>query len=119
MKSLINNENIQSSYVTFDPATNPVSPDAHWPSISEMVAEARKTGQMPFSNLRTPVPSYTEDIDTPQGFESTDKVEAAINARAFADKVSEMETTLEELKSKEKEQKEPVVPPVVSESSEK
>ena len=113
MKTLINKENIQSSYVTFDPATNPVSPDAHWPSISEMVAEARKTGQMPFSNLRTPVPSYTDDIDTPQGFDSTDKVEAAMNARAFADKVSEMETTLEELKAKEKQEKdkaEPVVP---------
>ena len=82
--------NIYSAKIKFDPAKDPVNHDAHWPSISEMVAEARKTGQLPFSNLRHALPTHTEDIDGPD-LVFTDKIDSVIKGRAMAEEIKNLE----------------------------
>lgn len=64
------------------------------PSLSEVISEARLTGQMPYSSQRTPVPSYTNDIDADQFFDSPDKVGDSINADRFASHIVDVESKL-------------------------
>lgn len=64
------------------------------PSLSEIIREARQTGQMPYSCQRVPIPSYTDDLDSNQFFDGCDKVAGQVNAIRFSDSISRMEAKL-------------------------
>ena len=78
---------------------NPCDLSLRVPSISELVAEARKTGQMPYGNQRTPIPSYTDDIDSDIPFNSPDRVGSAVNERYMRESIEQLERDFEESKS--------------------
>lgn len=96
---------------------NPCDLSLRVPSISELVAEARKTGQMPYGNQRIPIPSYTDDIDSNIPFNSPDRVGSAMNERYMRETIEQLEKDFEELKSKPAETLPPVETPPSVESS--
>lgn len=60
-----NLNNVKGSVVSFKDSPIFVDPNFRLMSISEMVAEARLTGNMPYSNIRPTMPS-DEGIDLPE-----------------------------------------------------
>lgn len=78
---------------------NPVDPALHVPSIGELVAEARRTGQMPYSSQRTPIPSYTDDIDSDISYDGIDKIGSVLNEQAFRSRIEDTESSLEDIKA--------------------
>ena len=85
--------------VDFSEEQNPVS-QVPPPSLSELINEARQTGQMPYGSQRKPLPSYTDSFDGQQFFDGRDKIDGQVNAIAFAYSISAKEKELEESKSK-------------------
>ena len=85
--------------VDFSEEQNPVS-QVPPPSLSELINEARQTGQMPYGSQRKPLPSYTDSFDGQQFFDGRDKIDGQVNAIAFASSISAKEKELEESKSK-------------------
>lgn len=84
------------SHVSFLGCEKFVDPSLRVPSISELVREARQTGNVPYSCLRTPVPSYTDDIDSDSSkyFASPDRCGDALNERAFRANIEQTERAL-------------------------
>lgn len=70
------------------------------PSLSEIISEARQTGQMPYTSQRTPVPSYTNDLDANQFFDGCDRIDGQVNAIRFSDAIKSKENELGEHKKK-------------------
>lgn len=97
MYKFVNKENLCS--VDFSLEQNPVSQVAP-PSLSELINEARQTGQMPYGNQRRPLPSYTDSFDGEQFFDGRDKIDGQINAIAFASSITAKEKELEQHKAK-------------------
>ncbi len=93
--------------VDFSEEQNPVS-QVSPPSLSEIINEARQTGQMPYGSQRKPLPSYTESFDGVQFFDGRDKIDGQLNAIAFADSISIKEKELEVSKEKLAEAKKSV-----------
>lgn len=91
MHNYINNENQYS--VSFAECPLLVS-QVPAPSLSEIIKEARQTGQMPYSTQRTPVPSYTNDLDAQQFFDGCDRIAGQVNAIQFSDSIRQLETKL-------------------------
>ncbi len=85
--------------VDFSQEQNPVS-QVPPPSLSELINEARQTGQMPYGSQRKPLPSYTDSFDGQQYFDGRDKIDGQLNAIAFAGTISAKEKELEENKAK-------------------
>ncbi len=94
--------------VDFCGEQNPVS-QVPPPSLSELINEARQTGQMPYGNQRKPLPSYTESFDGEQYFDGRDKIDGQVNAIAFAASISVKEKELNEHKLKLAEVKKSVI----------
>lgn len=90
--------------VDFSQEQNPVS-QVPPPSLSELINEARQTGQMPYGSQRKPVPSYTESFEGQQYFDGRDKIDGQLNAIAFAGSISVKENELQEQKAKLSEAK--------------
>lgn len=105
MYKFVNKENLCS--IDFSQEQNPVSQVAP-PSLSELINEARQTGQMPYGSQRTPLPSYTESFDGDQYFDGRDKIDGQVNAIAFASSISAKEKELNEHKAKLAEVKKPI-----------
>lgn len=97
MYKFINNENL--CFVSFAECPQLVS-QVPAPSLSEIIGEARRTGQMPYTSQRTPIPSYTEDLDSVQFFDGCDRIAGQVNAIRFSDSIKTMETELEDHKKK-------------------
>lgn len=91
MHNYINNENQCS--VSFAECPLLVS-QVPAPSLSEIINEARRTGQMPYTSQRTPVPSYTNDLDAQQFFDGCDRIAGQVNAIRFSDSISQIEAKL-------------------------
>lgn len=70
------------------------------PSLSEVITEARRTGQMPYTSQRVPVPSYTDDLDSNIPFDACDKIGAQVNAISFADTITSKEKDLDEFRKR-------------------
>lgn len=70
------------------------------PTLSEIITEARRTGQMPYTSQRIPIPSYTDDLDSDIPFDSCDKIGSQINAISFADTITSKEKDLEDLRKR-------------------
>lgn len=94
--------------VDFSGEQNPVS-QVPPPSLSELINEARQTGQMPYGSQRKPLPSYTDSFDGNQYFDGRDKIDGQVNAIAFAGTISAKEKELEANKAKLVEAKKSVV----------
>ena len=105
MYKYVNKENLCS--VDFSQEQNPVSQVAP-PSLSELINEARQTGQMPYGNQRKPLPSYTDTFDGEQFFDGRDKIDGQVNAIAFASSISDKEKDLEQHKAKLAEANKPI-----------
>lgn len=97
MYNYINNDNL--CCVSFAECPQLVS-QVPAPSLSEIIGEARQTGQMPYSSQRTTVPSYTDDLDALQFFDGCDRIDGQVNALRFADSIKLKEAELLEQKSK-------------------
>lgn len=97
MYNFINNDNL--CCVSFTECPQLVS-QVPAPSLSEIINEARQTGQMPYSSQRIPIPSYTNDLDAHQFFDGCDRIDGQVNALRFADLIKSKETDLEVQKSK-------------------
>ena len=97
MYKYVNKENLCS--VDFSLEQNPVSQVAP-PSLSELINEARQTGQMPYGNQRKPLPSYTESFDNEQYFDGRDKIDGQVNAISFASSITAKENELKQHKWK-------------------
>lgn len=97
MYNYINNDNL--CCVSFAECPQLVS-QVPAPSLSEIINEARQTGQMPYSSQRTPVPSYTDDLDARQFFDGCDRIDGQVNALRFADSIKLKEEDLVEQKLK-------------------
>lgn len=74
------------------------------PSLSEIVAEARRTGQVPYTSQRIPIPSYTDDLDSNIPFDACDKIGAQVNAISFADIITSKEKDLEDFRKRKSSQ---------------
>lgn len=94
--------------VDFSEEQNPVS-QVPPPSLSEIINEARQTGQMPYGSQRKPLPSYTESFEGQQYFDGRDKIDGQVNAIAFAGTISAKEKELESNKLKLSEARKSVV----------
>ncbi len=105
MYNYVNKHNLCS--IDFSQEQNPVSQVAP-PSLSELINEARQTGQMPYGSQRKPLPSYTESFDGDQYFDGRDKIDGQVNAIAFASAISAKEKELDEHKAKLAEAKKPI-----------
>lgn len=70
------------------------------PSLSEVITEARRTGQMPYTSQRIPIPSYTDDLDSDVPFDACDKIGAQVNAISFADTITSKERDLEDFRKR-------------------
>ena len=93
--------------VDFSQEQNPVS-QVPPPSLSEIINEARETGQMPYGSQRKPLPSYTDSFDGVQFFDGRDKIDGQVNAIAFAGSISAKENELKEQKARLSELKKPI-----------
>ena len=105
MYNIVNKHKLCS--ISFENEQNPVSQVAP-PSLSELINEARQTGQMPYGSQRKPLPSYTESFDGEQFFDGRDKIDGQVNAIAFASSISAKEKELEQHKAKLAEAKKPI-----------
>lgn len=74
------------------------------PTLSEVITEARRTGQMPYTSQRIPIPSYTDDLDSDIPFNSCDKIGAQVNAISFADTITSKEKDLDEFRKRKPSQ---------------
>lgn len=92
--------NLDNICIVGDFPPNPCDLSLRVPSISELVAEARKTGQMPYGNQRTPIPSYTDDLDSDIPFNSPDRVGSAMNERYMRDTIEQLERDFAEQSKK-------------------
>lgn len=108
MYKFVNKKNLCS--VDFSQEQNPVSQVAP-PSLSELINEARQTGQMPYGSQRKPLPSYTESFDGEQFFDGRDKIDGQVNAISFASSIASKEKELEQHKAKLAEAKKPITTP--------
>lgn len=90
--------------VDFSQDQNPVS-QVPPPSLSEIINEARQTGQMPYGSQRKPLPSYTDNFEDQQYFDGRDKIDGQVNAIAFASLITDKEKELEDHKKKLENQK--------------
>ena len=97
MHNYINNENQYSVSFTECPLLVSQVPA---PTLSEIIKEARQTGQMPYSSQRIPVPSYTDNLDAQQFFDGCDRIAGQVNAIRFSDSIKAKETELDEHKLK-------------------
>ena len=88
MHSFVNLDNI---CIVTDFGPSPCDSSLRVPSLSELVAEARKTGQMPYGNQRTPVPSYTDNLDDDIPYNSPDRVGSAMNERYMRESIEQLE----------------------------
>lgn len=91
MHTFINNENQYSVSFAECPALVSQVPA---PSLSEIIREARQTGQMPYTSQRIPVPSYTDDLDAKQFFDGCDRIAGQVNAIQFSDSIRQLEAKL-------------------------
>lgn len=91
--------------VDFSDDQNPVS-QVPPPSLSQIINEARQTGQMPYGSQRIPLPSYIDSFEGEQYFDGRDKIDGQVNAIAFAGTISAKEKELKEQKAKLSESKE-------------
>lgn len=99
----VNPDNI--CVVDFSDCENPVNPALQVPSLSELVQQARQTGQMPYGNQRIAVPSYTDDIDSGPLYDGPDRVGMAIAERDFRESIQAKERDLADVQSKLKVEK--------------
>lgn len=88
MHSFVNLDNI---CIVTDFGPNPCDLSLRVPSLSELVDEARKTGQMPYGNQRTPIPSYTDNLNDDIPFNSPDRVGSAMNERYMRETIEQLE----------------------------
>ena len=97
-----------------------IDPALRVPSISELVREARQTGNVPYSCLRTPVPSYTDDIDSDSNlyFSSPDRVGDALNERALRNNIEQTERALAKTRVELAKRAQPGTPPEQNADSE-
>ena len=91
--------------VDFSDCENPVNPALQVPSLSELVQQARQTGQMPYGNQRIAVPSYTDDIDNGTIYVASDRVGMSIVERNFRESIEAKERVLADIQTKLKEEK--------------
>lgn len=114
----LNLENIFSQ--SFVDCENFIDPSLRVPSISELVREARQTGNVPYSCLRTPVPSYTDDIDSDSSkyFASPDRCGDALNERAFRSNIEQTERALAKTRDELAKRAQPGTPPEQNADSE-
>lgn len=105
---------------SFTDCENFIDPALRVPSISELVREARQTGNVPYSCLRTPVPSYTEDIDSDSSkyFASPDRCGDALNERAFRANIEQTERALAKTRDELAKRAQSGTPPEQSADSE-
>lgn len=75
MHAFVNEANLKNSRIGFDKADCLVDQEYRLPSLSEMIAECRRTGQMPYSNVRPIAPTETDDIDSPS-YGASDRIDA-------------------------------------------
>lgn len=100
----VNHENLCE--VDFSDCENPVNPALQVPSLSELVQQARQTGQMPYGNQRIAVPSYTDDIDNGTIYDASDRVGMSIIERNFRESIQAKEHDLADIQTKLKAEKE-------------
>lgn len=100
--------------VDFSDCENPVNPALQVPSLSELVQQARQTGQMPYGNQRIAVPSYTDDIDNGTIYDASDRVGMSIVERDFRESIQAKERDLADIhaKIKAEDEKRKQAPPV-------
>lgn len=55
---------------------------------------------MPYTSQRTPVPSYTDDLDANQFFDGCDRIAGQVNAIRFSETIKSKEKELEDNKTK-------------------
>lgn len=104
MHNFVNMANLNNSRVSFDMADCLVDQTYRLPTLSEMIAECRRTGQMPYSNVRPIAPTETDDIGAPS-YGALDKVDAAEQQYERMNVISDMENKVSELKKKQAEEK--------------
>lgn len=92
--------------IDFSDCENPVNPALQVPSLSELVQQARQTGQMPYGNQRIAVPSYTDDIDSGPLYDGPDRVGMALAEKNFRESIQAKEKDLEDIQTKLKAEKE-------------
>lgn len=100
--------------VDFSECENPVNLALQVPSLSELVQQARQTGQLPYGNQRIAVPSYTDDIESGPLYDAPDRVGMAIAERDFRESIQAKERDLAvvQAKIKAEKDKEKSTPPV-------
>lgn len=86
--------------VDFFDCENPVNPALQVPSLSELVQQARQTGQMPYGNQRIAVPSYTDDINSGPLYDGPDRVGMAIAEKTFRESIQQKEKDLVDIHTK-------------------
>lgn len=86
--------------VDFSDCENPVNLALQVPSLSELVQQARQTGQMPYGNQRIAVPSYTDDIDNGTIYDASDRVGMSIVERNFRESIEAKERDLADIHAK-------------------
>lgn len=97
MNCFVNKDNVKTSKVSFPESV--VDQTYHLPTLSEMISECRRTGQMPYSNIRPIAPTYTDDISSPS-YGAEDKIDAYLQQVQRASEIESKEKSLEEMKHK-------------------
>lgn len=95
MHAFVNEANLNNSRVSFDKANCLVDQEYRLPSLSEMIAECRRTGQMPYSNVRPIAPTETNDIESP-AYGASDRIDAYIQQEKRAIAIESLEKKRDE-----------------------
>lgn len=84
--------NLRSSQVDFSHSLDLVDVDSRPKTISELVAEANRTGQMPYSTKRDAVPRFQNmDVSLPDGFDRLSEIQSADRfSRSFENELQKM-----------------------------
>lgn len=109
MHGYVNIANLKNSKVGFDKAECLVDQDFRLPTLSEMISECRRTGQMPYSNVRPVAPTDTDDINSPS-YGASDKIDAYRQQEARAIEIESLEKKRDEQRislAKEKDKPSP------------
>lgn len=95
MHGYVNIANLKNSKVGFDKAECLVDQDFRLPTLSEMISECRRTGQMPYSNVRPVAPTETDDINS-SSYGASDRIDAYIQQEARAIEIESLEKKRDE-----------------------
>lgn len=98
MYQFVNKDNLY--HESFEGCENLIDPSQIVPSLSELVQQARQTGQMPYGSQRVPVPSYTDDIDSDIPFNSFDCVAAYLNEQSMRQNIVDTESKLSDIQKR-------------------